>query len=799
MISMLRISLKTALRHLSKEKFFTLMNLVGLAVAISASLFIMGFVMTEKSFDSHVPNLSNKYRLTLDISRKGDIQKYATNFYTVAPILNEVLPEVKSINRFYYLDRHAIVTVEDEKFNEMNVLFADLNFFQFFDMPIVIGAESDLVDGAYLSEEMVKKYFGSDEAIGQLLKINTEDGEHLFKVTGVFRKGAKPSHLNPQIILPIDRLIEKPLYQKFNWTWNFFGTYLEIEDGTDPQELIAKINQTMSTYYPDRLQQFDPIASLQPLSEIHLNPDLTYEYAEVASGLITHYLFYASLFILVLAYINYLNISNARNTLRVKEIGVRKVLGSKKYHIISQLLCEALLVNLGAIILSLTLIQLLLPLFQFLGLDLSIPLVSIKELLPIMFALLFVGTITAGLFPALLMSGIKAKEAINREVKTAKSGLNLRRLMVMGQFAITTVMIASVMVMRSQLSFMINKEKGIELEQVVVINGPRASEATGNTQAFKSLINELNQITGVSHASVSTSVPGIWMGNSTIASLEASMDDIPAQAYGASSDYFNCYGISLEAGRVFSEVPADEESVLINLASLHQLGYNTPNEIIDQRVKVGSSEKRVIGVVSDYHHFDLREPVYPTVILPFRRNPEYFSIKLMSSVDQQILMERVEALWNQYYPSDPFDFFYQDKMFQQAHAFESKVVQSFSLFTLLAVLIAILGIVGLATFVTNRKVKEIGIRKVLGAGVGSVLYLLIKDFIFLIAVGLVVGAPIIYFSMTHWLDNYAFRIEFPWWIVPTSGVLLMIVTLLTVSYQTIRTALADPVNSLRYE
>lgn len=293
------------------------MNLMGLAIALAASLFIIQFVITEFSYDDEVPNVSQKYRLTLNVDNQGDQQTYATNFYPVGPAIAESIPEIAAFNRFYYLDRHAIVTIENEKFNEMDVLFADNNFLEFFGFPLENDAEVSVApDGAYLSKQMATKYFGEADPYGQLIKVNTEDGEHLFKVAGVFGQANGLSHLNPQILLPISRLTSLPLYQRFDWSWNFFGTYIELKGGADKRHVQDKINRILSEQMVENPGERVYKAELQPISDVHLNPDLTYEYANVGSGLITSYLLYAVIFILVLAYVNYINITNARNSLR---------------------------------------------------------------------------------------------------------------------------------------------------------------------------------------------------------------------------------------------------------------------------------------------------------------------------------------------------------------------------------------------------------------------------------------------------------------------------------------------------
>ncbi len=797
---MLRTTIKVAIRHLMKEKVFTLMNLVGLAVALAASLFIVQFVITEFSYDDGVPKGDRKYRLTLKVDNKGDQQTYATNFYPVGPAALQAIPGIVDYNRFYYLDRHAIVTVDNQKFNEMDVLFADLNFFEFFDYPLKNDLDQAAVtNGAYLSQDMASKYFADQDPAGQLLKVNTEDGEHLFKVAGVFAHTNGLSHLNPQIVLPISRLTTLPLYQRFQWIWNFFGTYIELNSKADKLVVEHKINQLLQEQMTEKQAEREFYVELQPIAELHLNPDLNYEYARVGSGLITTYLLYAVVFILILAYVNYINITNARNSLRIKEIGVKKVLGSGRYQIGMQLLAESFLVNLGAIVLSLTMIQGLLPILKVAGIDLTFNLFSESYFMPGLILLLFVGTVITGVLPSWIMSGVKASDAINKMSKTSKSGAGLRKIMVLGQFAITMIMITSVMIMRSQLNFMIDKDKGVDLEQVVVVNGPRASMTSITENNVQGLINEFNSIPGVKNTSVSTSVPGVWMGNSTLTSSLGSSDEIAAQSYRVSAKYFECYGINLIAGRFLTDNPADQESMVLNESGLVKLGFSSQDEILNQTIRVSGSEKRVVGIVRDYHHFNLKEPVYPTSFLPFRDKPEYISFKLESTENQEVVLSTIEQVWNKFYPEDPFDYFYQDNLFQRAHVFESKVVETFSMFTVLAIFIASLGLIGLATFITNLRIKEIGIRKVLGATVNSLLYLLVKDFLFLIVLGLLLGIPVVYYGMTTWLDNYAYRIDFPWWVIPAAGLSLLIITLTVVSTQTVKTALTNPVDALKCE
>ncbi|MEQ9424696.1 MAG: ABC transporter permease [Cyclobacteriaceae bacterium] len=794
-----KILFKSAIRVLLKEKQSTLLSIGGLGLALCACFLMMQFVAQEYSYDDLIPDVDNKYRLKLTTIDEGSSKNtYATNFYPLGPVIKAEVPEVIDYNRFYYLDRHAIVSIGQENFYQMDVLFSDMNFFDFHGFEVLeFTIEPTQSNGAFLSEELAKKYFGNENPLSKEIRVTSEDGEHIFLVEGIFKSATARHHLNPQMVLPIARLEAHPSYQRNKWLWEFFGTYLQLDEGVQQSVITGKLNNVYQKHHPDTEFLKNSAVALQPVNDIYLESGLLYDYAKTGSQVITDYMLYAAILILILAYINYLNISNVRNSLRTKEIGIKKILGAGKKQVVAQLTIESLVLNIVAVVVGMTLSQTLTPILNGLGIvNLESSLLQHPIFWPMVVLLIISGTLLSSLPQAILLIKQNTREAI-KGTKKPRSTSPLRKALVIVQFAISLVMVSGVIVMQSQLNYLVKKDKGIDLNEVLVIYGPRASQMTD--EGHQQLINSLGAIPGVRSVSPSSSVPGIWMGKTAISKPEHSAIQEVAKVYSAHHDFLECYEMQLVAGRKFNK-NEQGQSILINEMAVRNMGFTDAQGAIGASLIIRGNTYSVVGVVGDYHHFNLKEPITPLVIAPLSRNPEFYSLRLSGSgASINDRLEQMAALWQTAYPSDPFEYFFQTDLFNREHEYQSKVISAFSMFAGLALLIATIGLIGLAAFLANQKIKEIGIRKVLGASVTSILTLFSSGFLKLVIFGILIGSPVFYLGMNEWLNNYAYRIEFPWLVIPATGFFLIVMTITVVTFQTIKTARLNPVESLKYE
>lgn len=791
---MFRNYLTIALRNLRKSPGFTFLNIAGLAAALACCLLIGLYVHDELSYDRHLADAERTYRVTMEVETEGDVQAFAGASATLAPALLADQPQVTAATRLTSVGGSTTtVRVGDTRFYEQGLFRADASFFDFFGFPLLQGDPTTALAEprtVVLTQSMARKYFGSDDPLGRVLLIDETEAT----VTGVMADVPPNTHVRPRFLLPLEDWADGGLMR--TWHVNSFHTYIKLAEGVDPAAFEADIRDLAYRYVGDELAGNDQTYAyqLQPVTDIHLHSDLRYE-LEANSSAATVYTFgIIAVFILLIACVNFTNLTTARSLRRAKEVGVRKTAGAQRRQLTIQFLGESVLMSVLAMLGAVVLAHLLLPLFNDLaGKALSLyPLVSPSVWLTLV-ALAVVTGLLAGSYPALVLSSFRPAAVLKGGFTANHRGRGLRKGLVVFQFTISVVLIICTLVVSQQLRFMKNQRLGFDKEQVVVV-----PVRTGTNPTYETLRAELGQVPGVRQLSLSTDLLGRSI-DSTPVRNEAGRE-LHMQVMYVDEQFLSIYRIPLVAGRNFSsDIPLDVQrnAFLLNETAVTALGWDSPEDAIGREVE-HFAEGTVIGVFEDFHYQSLHQEIGPLMLM-VRPGPFlYASLKLTPGQTAETLAA-LQARFQALFPNRPFDYFFLDEDFDRQYAAEEQLGQLTTVFSFLAVLIACLGLFGLAAYAAEQRTKEIGVRKVLGASVAGLVALLSKDFLQLVLIAIVVAVPLAVLVLNQYLGTYPYRIALPVWVVVVAGGLALLIAFLTVSYQAIKASMIDPVKALRYE
>lgn len=828
---MFKNHIKIALRTILKARAFSLINIAGLAIGMATFLLILQYVNFELSYDAFHANSDRIYRVKTNYIRNSElIYDSADNFAGVGPALKRELNEVRDFVRLYNAGAkfncvitYAAAQEEPVHFNEKKLFFADASFFTVFSYPLLAGEPATALtqpNTAVVSESTAKKYFGADDPLGKIIQLNDDAGhEESFTITGVFRDGPENSYLQFNILLSYKTLHGRTRgVERYENSWagrDNFLTYIELESGTPPEEMQAKLPAIIDKYKPTYTEndaQGERIRSntfvLQPLRDIHLTSHLSNEAEVNGDGKIVYLLAIIAVFVLMIAWINYINLSAARMFERVREVGIRKTTGASHWQLMRQFLVEAVLLNAAALTVAFGLFEISLPYFKLLT-GKSLEILSWQAspvwwLLPITFVL---GTFISGIYPAFLAASFTPAAILSGVVAHVGRGFSLRKSLVVLQFVISIALASATIIVYYQLQFMREHDLGFNPEQILILKKPAHLGSDNSAlQRYRNFKLELLKYPTVSSVAGSNIIPGQgFMAGLAISSVQrGTIDDIRSfHDFWTDSDFLRTYGMTFLAGRDFMPENrgggADSSAMIFSESAAKQLGFASAEDAIGKDVFLFGSERHtVIGVIKDYHHEQLQKPQNPTMFKLSTHAPDFFSIKL-NAINLREALAAIELEWGKHFPGNPFDFFFLDDFFNEQYKAYQRLGEVFSLFAVLALLIASLGLLGLVSYAVTQRTKEIGIRKVLGATVTNVTALLSKDFIKLVLLANVIAWPVTWLAMTKWLQDFAYRIDIGWWVFALAGGLALVIALVTVSTQAIRAALANPVDSLRYE
>ncbi len=798
-----------------RKKGYTLINILGLAIGIACFLLIFFYVWDESSFDKFHEKGDDIYRVGLDRKYPERMRSYAIIPYSYAEMMENDFPEVKEAVRLFYFQGNAVnFKANDNIFEEPHAMWADSQFFELFSIPLLDGEVATALNKpntVVLTESAATKYFGDENPIGEVLDIPNSPNDLV--VTGVCGDVPNNSHLQFNMLISSSsfNFLQNPNFVNF-----FAYTYLLLEPGTDPLALQAKFPQMVRKYAAGPIQrQFnvsydDYVAAgngydyyLQPLKDIYLTSNLENEIKPPGSTTRNYIFGIIGLFILVIAIINFMNLSTARSTERAQEVGIRKTLGVLPNQLVNQFLMEAILVSLFSVFLALVLLVFLLPVFN----DLSGKTFTLGgiigpwTLLALPLLALLIGLL-AGSYPAAVLSRFRPIQVLKGKLSATRHGIALRNGLVVFQFMISVVLIISTIVVFNQLQFIRNKELGFNQERVLSIRG--GGTLGTQTEAFK---EELLKFPEISNVGGCNTMPGEdFFGTSF--RKEGDAETSFGSGITIDEDFLSCLEMELLEGRNFSDAFNDSLSLLINetAAKELQLEESIGKRLITVNTNFQTGEETttvytIVGLVKDFHFQSLHQAISPVYFL-HNQNPtgasNVLSVRFQADDFQQTI-QRIEQKWNEFSPDQPFRYSFLEGDLSSLYQAEQVSQRIFGLFSLLAIFIACIGLLGLAAYITVQRTKEIGIRKVLGASTANLIGLLSKDFMKLVLIALLIASPIAWYAMSQWLSNFAYHIELNGWVFALAGILSILIAFVTISFQAIKAAMANPIKALKDE
>ncbi|HBK89004.1 MAG: FtsX-like permease family protein [Cyclobacteriaceae bacterium] len=818
---MIRNYLKTAFRSIFRNKLTAFINIAGLALAIAASLLIYLFVSNEVSYDKQHANADRIYRVTRNFKSPEGVSTLHLSSVAppIGPLLKNDFGNIEIMART--LNNSVVLSIEENgersKISQEKELFmVEPDLFRIFDIPVIAGDPTSGLERPFtvmLSESAAKQYFETTDVIGKHLKA---DQKLDLEVTGIYKDFPIESHWHPRVMMSFSTLNDSTIYGRknleTNWGNNAFQTYLLLEPGTDAVKLESEFPGFLDRHYgPFAKANYgapeDFVASkrttlfLQKVTDIHLRSHLDDE-IEVNGNISNVYLMAViGLFIVLIACFNFVNLSTARATKRAKEVGMRKAVGAHKNQLIFQYLSESVLVAFLGLILALVIATPALDwLNRFTGKALSLlPAGNISLYIGAILFTVMVG-ILAGLYPAFVISAFNPASVLKGNTGTTRSKGGIRRTLVVMQFFISITLIISTLITIDQLSYLNTRSLGFTKDQVVTL--PLYRELSNNYDAF---YNELVKSTSIKNVALSSRLPtGRLLDSNGEARVTKGDSLVPSgvtlKMVAIDYEFFNTYEIEMAAGRNFSKnIPTDDSlSFIINETAARKIGWTSPGEGVDKDFLYGGVRGKLIGVVKDFHFESLHQEIAPMIFFIRSGNYNVTSVKLNGAQTQEALAH-LERVWKDFLPLRPFDYQFLNDRYQRLYLDEQKQGQLFTVFSGLAIFIACLGLFGLATFNTLQRIKEIGVRKVLGATVPHILMLLSREIIYLILAANVLAWPVAWYFMNQWLGSFAYHIDISVFTFILAGVVAVVIALMTVSAQTWKAAMTNPSNTLRYE
>ena len=804
---MLKNYIKIAFRNLLKNKIYSVLNILGLSIGMVCTILLFLYVQDELSYDKQHPFAENTYRVASNYHMMGQKYEMAVTPAPMAHVLKEEFPEVIKTVRFRQMGS-SIVNYKNSSFKEDKTVFVDNSIFDVFAVKLKIGNKQTALaepNTVAISESIAKKYFGDADPMGKVLKIANK---YDYEVTGVFEDIAPNIHFNFDILFSLESLDES---KETFWFNNNFQTYIVLKDNATKESVEAKFGSIIEKYMKPEIEKMmgvplekidkDQLSAsfyLQSLTSIHLYSDLQVELGPNGDIQYVYIFSLIAAFILFIATINFVNISTARSAKRAKEVGVRKVLGSNKKELILQFISESMLVTIFSLLISIVFVNIVLASFNgFSGKSLSFNLFQNPLLIALLFLLVIIVGVLAGSYPAFILASYKSVSVLSGKVKNAtKNGL-LRSGLVIFQFTIAIIMIISTVMVYKQLNFIQNKKLGFDKEQIVIV---RDAYLLGNN--IKTMKSEVLNYPEVVNATISSYLPvPSDYNNSAIFPIGRKTEQVAVQQWRVDYDYIKTMKMKIIEGRDFSkEFGNEEQNVIINEATVKQFGFDNP---LDQKLMRYINNEgetiamTVVGVVEDFHFESLRNKISP-LIMYIGESDGAISIKV-STGDMAQFITKLNNKWSELAPNQPFTYSFMDESFNEMYFAEQKIGNIFGLFAGLSIFIACLGLFGLSAFTAEVKTKEIGIRKVLGASISGIVIMLSKEFVKLVGISFIIAAPIAYYFMQNWLQDFVYKTDLSPWLFFMSGLIAITISIITISYHAYKAASLDPAKSIKYE
>lgn len=795
---------KIAWRNLLKNKVFSFINILGLSIGIAVCFIILLFVQDELSYDRFNVKADRMYRVVFKASINGGKINESNVMPPVAGVLKKDYPEVEEVTRLKFLGQPKI-TYQDKVFKGSRFAGVDPSFFSVFTLPLIKGDARTALsqpNSVVITQEEAHLLFGNEEPLGKLLSVGNGD---LIKVTGVIEKIPDNAHFHFDAFASLEGFTEA---KSDSWMTSNFFTYIVLKEGYDYKKLEAKLPDMVEKYMGPQVQQQMNMSlsqlrtkgnelgfALQPLTDIHLHGDSSSEFEASGDARYVYIFGAVAAFMLLIACINFINLSTASASKRAKEVGVRKVMGSLRFDLIQQFLLESLLITGIAVVVSLVLVAMAIPVFNDLS-GKSLHLTFTAQQTGMLLLIGLIVSLLAGAYPAFFLSSFKPIAALRNKVKAGFRQFGLRSGLVVFQFFISVVLIMGTIVVHRQMQYIRNKKLGYDKDQLIVVSN---SWALGkNETLFKQqLLNDPR----VLNATVSGYKPAGPSFNNNALAYPAGKESMAMKTleYKVDEQYIPTLGIKMAAGRNFlASMPTDSLSMIINETAARAFGFGS-NAIGQQVFRQNSSRGpnvtyTVVGVVKDFHFRSLHEAITPLLMV---LQPESGLIVKAKTKDIAGLLTSMKQQWSGFTTEEPFSYSFMDELYNKTYAAEQKTGRILNIFAVLTILVACMGLFGLATYTVEQRSKEIGIRKVLGASVGQVTQMLSGEFVKLVLIGCLIAFPLSYWAMSKWLEDFAYKTAITWWVFALAGAAALFIALFTVSFQAIKAAIANPVKSLR--
>lgn len=805
---MLYQNIRFAFRQLAKHKVFSVVNVLGLSLSMVACLLIYKYVSFEKSYDNFNDGAENIYRIYRIEKGEDPDDGVASVFSGMKIPMEENLPEITHVSRFIGYDKifqsfaftYSNGEGVDRTFNAPEGYFTDPEAFNILTLDWKEGNGSSSLSNPYelvISESFANKFFGDKTALGEVLHFKNMDVD--FKVTGVFKDLPANSHIKFQVLCSMRSLpSEWNIDQVYNWG-NFY-TYVKTVDGTSPKLLEAKINKLFAGIEGAWFDEEGVTMKLQQLESIHLNSHHSYEIAANGNIETVNFLSIIGIFIMIIAWVNYINLSSSKLVDRAKEVGIRKVMGSYKRQLISQFLIESLLINILALVASLTILQLTKGYFESLiGIPISFFQPDTWITTFISAGIFTLGSLVFGFYPALLFSNQKISIVLRGKSRASKSGLLLRQVLTVFQYTIAMVLILGTIAVKQQLSFMQNQSLGMDIDRTLVVKKP-FMEVESRASSKELFMNSVSQMSEVKEISASSEIPGYEISRMRWIALGPDADDkaLYAKDIAIDESFVDLYGIEVLYGRSFSNDFQDSASVVLSLSTAQELlGPDNLADWIGKTIYYETAPYRLIGILDNISQESLKVNTKPHIYTKTDRD-KFYSIKL-NTADMSVAVGQIEAAFNNSFTSSHFEYFFLDTYYDRQYKADRLFGQIFSFFSLLAIVITSLGLFGLSLYNIGQRAREISIRKILGAPLNSIFYLLTREYLVLMGVAAAFGLPIGYYFVNQWLSGFASQMQITILLFLFPLILILILTLSTICYQVLKAIFSNPADTLRYE
>ncbi|MEM6814983.1 MAG: ABC transporter permease [Bacteroidota bacterium] len=803
--AMLKNYITSTIRNLRKHTFYTFINIFGLVVGMTAGFIILQYVYFELTYDDFFENKENIYRVQTNRYNNGELStQWAAGCAGVGLHMNEDFPEVKDFVIMH--SSEAEISYDKKYFQLTHPYYASANFFEFFSLPLIRGIDSLVLKDPWtvvLSETLARKMFGDEDPVGKRIKQNDHTD---FTITGVFEDLPERSHMKFDLLYSFESyVLFTSSRSRTAWQWDGFLNYISLYPGTNPEKLSEKFPDWIQTRKGEELEQYNAGMKfiLQPLTKIHLISNYILEIKPTGNEKTIYFLFIIGMFVLFIAWINYINLTTARALNRAKEVGIRKVLGSYRVQLIFQFMFESLALNLVAFLIASLLVLLLFPSFnEFVGRNELYTWPDAPVFWLGLLGLFVSGFILSGFYPAFVLSKFKPITTLKGKFSGSTGGNTLRRGLVTFQFLASVILIIGTYVVYKQMNYMQSQNLGVDINQKMIIHTPNfGSDSISNIKDayFKNLLTSNSSV--LNHT-ISTVVPGRksgWNAGGIRLINQTETESNQYRVIGCDDRFIDFYGIEILTGRNFDRTfGIEEENVLFNEAAIKVIGLNDASEAINQKIYFWGDTFNIVGVVKNYRQESPKKAYDPLIFRYFESPGGYYSIDI-NTTNMRNSVEQIQASWEDAFGNKIFNFFFLEDYYDEQYKAEVQFGSIFGIFAILSILVACLGLFGLASYITSLRSKEVGVRKVLGASMNQLLRLLTWDFVKLVIISVMIAVPLSWWLMNRWLQDFDNRINLSPDAFLIPALLIVLIAVATVSWHTLKTASLNPAETLHNE